>query len=375
MVENYFGLRLEVTDELDPEHIIQLREDAWRILNLYCFNPDEFFVYCHLLLIYPMKNHFCSNIPIENRINSLKILFHVNQKQRKYGSIKFYNWKFDETPVERLMGFSFDDNIATIHRTFDLEYNVKSDFISRTNCFKNAMVTFVNKNLRPSFRKIKVEVIPEATDSFKGIIRSDISNCKTYLDVFYKEHIALLAPPEYTIIPGGNKQPYVLLSKLDRERMHDLDKILDIYHEKLIQFNNRIASNTKIETAAELKEIKSNILPKMRMYEKEYSDIIASKLSPDFINDIDANECINILSILIRDYKANAGMGQSSVLSRQLEEVLSKLEDPGKSARAKLKVTLPIIPLLVSCDLELDTEAFITNIWINFRNYIRRLII
>lgn len=44
-------------------------------------------------------------------------------------------------------------------------------------------------------------------------------------------------------------------------------------------------------------------------------------------------------------------------LARQLENIKEKLNEPGKAASAKLKIVLPIIPLIASYELELDTES------------------
>jgi len=55
-----------------------------------------------------------------------------------------------------------------------------------------------------------------------------------------------------------------------------------------------------------------------------------------------------------------------------LEEIKQKLNEPGKSAAAKLKVTLPIIPMVASYDLELDTENFLVNVWHKTRDLFQR---
>jgi hypothetical protein len=45
----------------------------------------------------------------------------------------------------------------------------------------------------------------------------------------------------------------------------------------------------------------------------------------------------------------------------------------GKSAAAKLKVALPIMPLIASYELELDTENFVLRSWRSIRSLFERL--
>jgi hypothetical protein len=50
-------------------------------------------------------------------------------------------------------------------------------------------------------------------------------------------------------------------------------------------------------------------------------------------------------------------------ITRLLTDIRRKLDDPGKVAAAKLKVALPIIPLIASYEMEMDTEAVLINVW------------
>ena len=54
-------------------------------------------------------------------------------------------------------------------------------------------------------------------------------------------------------------------------------------------------------------------------------------------------------------------------LTQLLAEVRKKLDEPGKAASAKLKVTLPIIPLIASYEMEMDTEAVFSKAWARVR--------
>lgn len=57
------------------------------------------------------------------------------------------------------------------------------------------------------------------------------------------------------------------------------------------------------------------------------------------------------------------GASEFEALTALLTEILGKLEEPGKSAAAKLKVTLPFIPLIAALEMELDLESSIGQVW------------
>ena len=50
-------------------------------------------------------------------------------------------------------------------------------------------------------------------------------------------------------------------------------------------------------------------------------------------------------------------------ITRLLADIRRKLDDPGRVAAAKLKLTLPIIPLLVSYEMQTDTEGVLVSVW------------
>ena len=55
-----------------------------------------------------------------------------------------------------------------------------------------------------------------------------------------------------------------------------------------------------------------------------------------------------------------------------LQDIRAKLDEGDKAASAKLKVTLPLIPLLASYELEMDTEAVMYKTWKAVKRLVRR---
>lgn len=59
-------------------------------------------------------------------------------------------------------------------------------------------------------------------------------------------------------------------------------------------------------------------------------------------------------------------------MQKQLNLILTEIQAQNKSAVAKLKVALPIIPLIASYELELDTESFLGELWRKIRGVLQR---
>jgi len=58
----------------------------------------------------------------------------------------------------------------------------------------------------------------------------------------------------------------------------------------------------------------------------------------------------------------------------KLTELLMELQT-GKAASAKLKITLPIVPLLVNYEMELDTESTLIQLWRKTRAFFKQEVV
>jgi hypothetical protein len=119
-MEKYYGLRIEITEELNPEKLDQLIKVAPHFMYWKGYDPDDYYLYCHQTSIILNKKHWSKRIPIEERIESLNLRFSVNKKQlpkvgsEREGRIHFYNWRCSETPIEDLLGMPLGKYIEYI---------------------------------------------------------------------------------------------------------------------------------------------------------------------------------------------------------------------------------------------------------------------
>jgi|GEM_PF-691457 len=148
------------------------------------------------------------------------------------------------------------------------------------------------------------------------------------------------------------------------QRLSRLEELLEILYERLGDFQKGIATSDSVSQKSALKQqIKREILPDLRKYEVEYAQLLAEEGDIILIADAEAANVLAETRYAIERLEAVKVEDQPKELRPLLQEVREKLDDPGKAAAAKLKVTLPIIPLIASYEFELDTEALMVKVW------------
>jgi len=157
---------------------------------------------------------------------------------------------------------------------------------------------------------------------------------------------------------------------LDRStnlRIEHLEELLEIEYEKLAEFEKELAITSSAPQKFELRQrLKREVLPNLRSHEVEYAQLLAQRSDIASISPQQAETSIvEVQRAFTRIEQLPAPLPED--LTRLLTEVRDKLNEPGKTAAAKLKVTLPIIPLIASYEMELDTENLLTNAWRGIR--------
>jgi len=158
----------------------------------------------------------------------------------------------------------------------------------------------------------------------------------------------------------------------DRQRLADIKEILEVLYEKLGDFEKELASTANIPVKFELKhKIKREILPDIRRYEAEYWE-----LYPIETIIISNQEAETQLAKVEQAVESMERIPQTAEyppqLIRLLQDIRAKLDEGDKAASAKLKVTLPLIPLLASYELEMDTEGVMYKTWKAIKGLARR---
>lgn len=157
----------------------------------------------------------------------------------------------------------------------------------------------------------------------------------------------------------------------DSQRLAHLENHLQLLYEKLGEFETELIINANAPAKFELKQrIKREILPKIRQYEVEYWE-----LYPQEAILISNEEAASQLLKVEQAVGAIERIPQAEYppeLIPLLQEIRAKLDEGDKAASAKLKIALPLIPAIVSYELEMDTEGFMYKAWKSIKAMVRR---
>ncbi len=162
-------------------------------------------------------------------------------------------------------------------------------------------------------------------------------------------------------------------NNFDRQRLINLEEVLEIEYEKLGVFEREIVITASAQQKFELTQrIKRDLIPSIRQHQTEYTEIICQDLESTVITEIDAINVLDQVYLIVQKLQNHQLINQQDKLIEMLTNIQNKLDDPGKAATAKLKIALPIIPALASYEMDLDTEAFIVKIWEKINHSLRR---
>jgi hypothetical protein len=156
----------------------------------------------------------------------------------------------------------------------------------------------------------------------------------------------------------------------DRQRLADLEDILEILYEQLGEFEQELIISSSKPAKFELKQrIKREILPNIRRYEAEYWELYPKEAI--IISDEEA------ASQLVKVEQAVESIDRISLtfdpeLIPLLQDIRAELEEQNKAASAKLKVVLPLIPMIASYELEIETEGLMYKAWKSIKRLVRR---
>ena len=158
---------------------------------------------------------------------------------------------------------------------------------------------------------------------------------------------------------------------MNQRRLNDLQDNLDLLYEKLGMFENELIMAANANQKFELKKrIAKEILPSIRRYESEYWDLFPK--DNVVFSDEEAEATLVEVDQAVKAIERVDAAEYPPGMMELLQEIRNQLNDMDKAAAAKLKVALPIVPMLASYELEMDTEGMLSRIWQPIRNRLKR---
>lgn len=155
------------------------------------------------------------------------------------------------------------------------------------------------------------------------------------------------------------------MDHLNARRILRLEQQLEIWEDKLNDFRiDQARAEGPNERFAIKRRIEDEINPEIKKIYAQYSTLI---------RDIEVTEAEAkpILAELIK-VTEDADIHFPDPLQQKLDAILQETKALNKSATARLKVALPIIPLLVNYELSLDTENLFYEIWRKVRGLLKK---
>ncbi|MEG4242256.1 hypothetical protein QUA46_06350 [Microcoleus sp. MON2_D6] len=159
-----------------------------------------------------------------------------------------------------------------------------------------------------------------------------------------------------------------------KQRLADLEKILDVEYKKLRNFQYRIAHTSSAAEKFDLEvRIEHESLPMIRKYEREYWNILAKEAPSCEVIEKEAHNAIVevVTEVELIQIQPNK---YSDELMQKLQEILDKLNEPQTPAAAKLKAALPLVPFIMNYELELDTEILLKRVFERMRQLFKNAI-
>ncbi len=152
--------------------------------------------------------------------------------------------------------------------------------------------------------------------------------------------------------------------KINALRLASLESLLELEYQKLDVFRQELTITSNAATKFELKQrIAKEIIPSIQNHEHEYAQLISDEIQPTEIPESEANDLLQSVKDAVGQMNVAKNDGLSEKILSAIQEIKRKLDEPGKMASAKLKVVIPIIPTLISYELETDTESVLLRVW------------
>ncbi|WP_293143183.1 MULTISPECIES: hypothetical protein [unclassified Microcoleus] len=140
-----------------------------------------------------------------------------------------------------------------------------------------------------------------------------------------------------------------------------IDKSLELQYETLGKAKKRLAMTDEIFAKIAIEQrIREELLPQICKDQSEYWKLLSQCANSYPVQESDAEYAIHQV---IRDVELVKSDDYADKLMRLLQEIKDKLNQPGTSAAAKAKLALPLIPGILSYEIELDTENSLRQIF------------
>lgn len=148
------------------------------------------------------------------------------------------------------------------------------------------------------------------------------------------------------------------------EELNHIERQLDLLQEQRRALEEEMTLSTSAMEKIRLKQqVREQLLPKIRGFEQQLADFLVNRVSESEIAIQDAEVIEGEIVTAIEAIERLPVQNRADEAMQLLREIHLKLNEPGKTAAGKLKVALPLLPTIVSYEMELDTESALVTAW------------
>lgn len=159
------------------------------------------------------------------------------------------------------------------------------------------------------------------------------------------------------------------------QRLADLEEILDSLYETLGEAQKRRAyANDIFEKDAINQRLRKETLPEISKNEIKYWELLAQEASIGEVAEVDASQAIVEVVPKLEQIVNNSTTNYPNELMQKLQEILDTLTEQERPVANKLIATLPIIPYIMSYQLEIDTEISLKRVFEGIRQLLRNTV-
>lgn len=146
------------------------------------------------------------------------------------------------------------------------------------------------------------------------------------------------------------------------DRLADIQANLTTFYEQLAGEERAFALAEEAQKTRIQQQIRLT-WQRIRACEREYAITLSQQIKRQALPEPIATE---ITTDLVEELEIWAPQEQRDQIQELLQQILAELRKPDTPASAKLKVAIPLIPNLVSYELEGDTESVVRRLFPTF---------
>jgi len=156
------------------------------------------------------------------------------------------------------------------------------------------------------------------------------------------------------------------------DRLSHLQSEVKCYYDQLAgkEKAKRLAEDAeKVRIQQGIDELKKELRRVEREYWLRWRTEIAGLTIPEADAEIVVSQLVGEVEIL----EIEPAVESNAELMKVLQEIKAELSKPGIPAAGKLKATIPLLPGLISCEMELDTEGLLRRVFPTVCNFVDKL--